>query len=200
MSYDSTYTSGVCCLCGVVRGWYNTRMKKIFNVVALLCLAAGFGGIVWCGEWRMLLVFPVAFGLGIFRNIQCRFAPGVAELSFLAQLPWTKIQEVFRISITFLLYSSTWCALGHFAGASKSFDWIMACWITGLLLQPWHWKGKTLRLRIEAYIALAVVILCVALLLVFPEAFALISMVNPYVILFVLIVANMIMSRKGVSA
>lgn len=52
-------------------------MRVVFNIVAVVCLAVGLGGILWSGDWRLLLSFPVALALGLAAVVACRQCLGL---------------------------------------------------------------------------------------------------------------------------
>ena len=174
-------------------------MRVIFNIVALLCLALGLGGIVWCGDWRLLLSFPVAFGLGLGRNA-VRYMTREAAGSTWSFLPWEKISFGMHVFLTFDLVYLTGMAMLHFTETPDDAIWTKACWYAGLVLQPWLWRWDTMRAKVDALAAFVLSVVCAVLIAVLPKLTGEWFMVESFGLLAVMLVANKILKRKGVAA
>ena len=174
-------------------------MKMIFNGVALVCLVLGLGGIVWCGDWRLLLSFPAAFGLGMMRTMT-RGVPEEAQDGILSLLPWPKVVSAMRVFFTFCLVFMTVCALLHFTRTPDDLIWTKACWYAGLVLLPWNWRWEDVRSKVESLAVFPLTLICAVMIVVLPKLTDVWVMAEAFLLLAVLVVANAILKRKGVTA
>lgn len=176
-------------------------MRTIFNAIALLCLTAGLGGIVWCGDGRLLLAFPVAFGFGLGRNAMGRmFCDCASSGGMAAQLPLAKIACATHIFFSFTLFFFTGDVIVRFTLRPDDLVWTKACWFAGLVLQPWFWRWRDTRTKTEAIAALVLVIPTAASVALFPKHTGDISLLGAFAFAAILVIADKVLKRKGRSA
>lgn len=178
-----------------------SSMKLIFNVVSLTCLAIGLSGILWCGDWRLLLSFPVAFGIGLMRGFVRSTAEEVSSSSaFAVLLPVRKLAFASSVFLTFTFVYFTGASIRHFTVTPDEVVWAKACWFAGLLLQPWLWRWRDARDRADALAVFALSVPCAALMAVFPKFADVCLMVETLLLVPVLIIVGRRMNRKEVAA
>lgn len=177
------------------------RVKTIFNAIALLCLAAGLGGIVWCGDGRLLLALPVAFGFGLGRDAMGSMLRDCASSGGMtAQLPLMKVAFAIHVFLSFTLFFFTGAVIVRFTLRPDDLVWTKACWFAGLVLQPWFWHWHDTRTKSEAIAALALAILTAAPVALFPKHTDDITLLAAFAFAAVLVIVDKVLKRKGVSA
>lgn len=171
----------------------------IFNGVSLLCLVLGLGGIVWCGDWRLLLSFPVAFGLGMMRTM-ARGVPEEVADGLLPLLPWPKVVFWMRVFFAFCLVFMTGCAILHFTRTPDDAIWTKAFWYAGLILLPWNWRWDDVRSKIESLAVVPLTLVCAVVISALPKMTDVWIMAEAFLLVAVLVIANVLLKRKGVAA
>lgn len=178
-----------------------SRMKWIFSGISLLLLSAGLGGISWCGDWKLLLAFPVAFGIGCGRGAMSASIRDMGpDDGILSQFPWQRIAFAIRVFIPFALVFFTGTAVLHFTRTPNDLVWTKACWFAGLVLLPWVWRWTNARTKAESIAAFALTLPTAVLISAFPKLTDVWVMAESFAIAAVLVAVHKVLNRKGVPA
>lgn len=177
-------------------------MRVVFNVVAVVCLAVGLGGILWSGDWRLLLSFPVAFGLGMARNMprSLHLNPGVDTATSMLGVSISKVELAMRAFVAFTLGDLVGAVVVRFTKDPNALIWTKAMWIAGLVMLPWAWRWTTAQERVESVGAMAIMLPCAVLIIALPKLTDLWIILSAVAMAAVPIVAHKRLTRKGVAA